>query len=72
MIHEKYEKGKVEGRAEGRAEGEAIGEARGEANSRIEIAKKMLQRGLSIEMVVEDTGLAREVVEGIYLQRSRE
>ena len=65
LIHEKYEKGKVEGRAEGRAEGEAIGEARGEAKSRIEIAKKMLQQGLSMDVIAATTGLALEVVEAI-------
>ena len=41
-----------------RAIGEAIGEARGEVKGRIEIAKKMLQRGRPLEEIVEDTGLS--------------
>ena len=43
------------------AEGEAVGEAK----KSIEVAKKMIQRSLSIDMVVDITGLTREDVEKI-------
>ena len=56
-------------REEGRAEGEAIGEARGEARGeakRVEekrkIAKKLIKRGLTLDMVIEDTGLTQEEI----------
>ena len=51
IIMDKYAEGRVEGRAEG-----IIEEKRG-------MAKKLLRRGLSINIVVEDTELTREEVE---------
>ena len=47
--------GLTEGRAEGRTEGEA--------KSRTEIAKKMKEKDLSIELIVETTGLSKEEIE---------
>ena len=47
------EKGREEGREEGLKEGEAIGVEKG----KIEIAKKMLLRGMSAEDVAEMTGI---------------
>ncbi len=46
-----------------RAEGEAIGEARGEAKNRIEVAKKLMNLGIAIDIVVESTGLTRQQIE---------
>ena len=49
--------GEVKGRAEGRAEGEA--------KSRTEIAKKMKEQDLSVELIVETTGLSKEEIEAL-------
>jgi predicted transposase/invertase (TIGR01784 family) len=60
--------GKAEGRIEGRAEGRAEGKAEGLAEMekfRREIAKNQLKRGVSIDIVIEDTGLSREEIEAI-------
>ena len=55
----------TEATEEGRAEGEKIGEARGEKQSKIEMAKKMLKAGESIEKIVIYTELPREEIERI-------
>jgi predicted transposase/invertase (TIGR01784 family) len=58
-------KGRIEGEAKGRIEGKAEGLVEGEAKERRNIAKKLLRRGVSIDIVVEDTELTREEVEAI-------
>jgi len=50
----KYEQ---DARAEGKAEGKAEGRA--------EIAKKMLKRGIAVEIIIEDTGLTYQELEAI-------
>lgn len=57
LMIDKYTEGKMEGKAEGKTEGEEIATHR--------IAKSMLKRGVSIENVMEDTGLTREEVDEI-------
>jgi len=47
--------------ATGRAEGEAMGRF----DEKKEMARKMIKRGLSIDMVIEDTGLTREEIDAI-------
>lgn len=49
--------GRAEGRKEGRAEGRKEGLAEGEKNKALQIAKKMLEKGLDVGTVVEMTGL---------------
>jgi len=51
--------------ADGIAKGLVEGEARGEKRAIYRIVKKQLERGVSIEEIVEDTGLTREKVEKI-------
>ena len=46
-------------------EGEAAGEARGRMEEKKDMAKKMIKRGVAIEIIVEDTGLTRDQVEEI-------
>lgn len=46
-------------------EGEATGEARGRMEEKRDMAKKMIKRGVAIEIIVEDTGLTRDQVEEI-------
>lgn len=47
--------------------GLAKGLAQGITDGKIEIAKKMLKRGVSIEIIMEDTELTREQIEAISL-----
>ena len=56
-------KGKIEGKIEGLAEGEAKGKIEGETKKAIEIAKKMLARGKSIDEIAELTELAASEIE---------
>ena len=53
---------KEEGLAEGRKEGREEGLAEGKTEERLEIAKKMLEMGLSVEQITEATGLSEEDV----------
>ena len=57
--------GRVEGRVEGRAEGIAEGIEKGIEKGRVEIAKRMLAKGLEITLVAEVTGLAPEELKKI-------
>ena len=54
--------GLAEGRAEGRAEGLAEGRAEGEENAKIATAKRMLTKGMPIELTAEISGLSVERV----------
>ena len=53
---------KEEGLAEGREEGREEGRAEGEAKKSLEIAKKMLKEGLSVDLICRTTGLSEEEV----------
>ena len=53
---------KEKGLAEGRKEGREEGLAEGKTEERLEIAKKMLEMGLSVEQITEATGLSEEDV----------
>ena len=53
---------KEKGLAEGRKEGREEGLAEGKTEERLEIAKKMLEMGLSVEQITEATGLSEEKV----------
>jgi len=44
-------------------EGEAIGEAKGERKKQLEIAKKLLQKNMVAEEIMEITGLSKEELE---------
>ena len=46
----------------GRAEGEAIGEARGKAEEKSAIARRMLEAGLPMDVIVECSGLSEDEV----------
>ena len=63
---EGLEKGREEGKAEGLEEGEKIGAQKERAKAKaekIESARKMLQDGLSVEVVSKYSGLSFEEVE---------
>ena len=55
-----FEKGHAEGRAEGISEGVAKGRAEGKAEALVEMARKMLASGMSVEQIVQITGLDPE------------
>lgn len=48
---------------EGKAEGLTEGEAKGRAEEGVEIAKRMMQNGLSIEQITFLTGISRQTIE---------
>jgi predicted transposase/invertase (TIGR01784 family) len=52
-----------QGEARGRAEGEAKGRAEGKAEGKAEVAKAMLKKGLTVDMVMSCTGLSKKEVE---------
>ena len=54
------EKGFEKGHAEGRAEGISEGVAKGKAEALVEMARKMLASGMSVEQIVQITGLDPE------------
>ena len=56
------EEGKAQGLQEGKAQGLQEGKAQGMQQSKIEIAKKMLSKGMSLDLVVEMTGLSEEKI----------
>ena len=65
LMSEKYTKGKAEGIAQGIAKGMAQGKAEGMVQGITEVAKKMLKRGLPLEIISEDTGLTYQELEKI-------
>ena len=58
-----YKDGEKSGEEKGKAIGEQIGEANGERKSRIQIARKMLEQGISKENIAEITELTVEEIE---------
>ena len=64
-IEEQIEFAKRESLQLGLAEGEARGEARGAAEKAIEVAKGMIEDGLSNETIMKYTGLTKEQIEDI-------
>ncbi len=57
--------GREEGLAEGRAEGREEGRAEGEAGKAVQIAGKMLDKGMAIPDIAELTGLSVEEIEAL-------
>lgn len=53
----------AEGKAEGRAEGREEGRAEGIEQRSVEIAKKMIEKGLPTDVISETTGLAAADIE---------
>lgn len=57
------EEGIAKGKAEGKAEGIKEGEANGEKQKGIEVAKKLLQKNIDIQTIVEVTGIPKEEIQ---------
>ncbi len=55
-----FEEGEIKGRQEGREEGRVEGRAEGELKAKQELAKKLLDKGMSVEEVATLTGLDLE------------
>ena len=55
--------GKEEGRAEGRAEGREEGREEGRKEQKKDIAKKMLELKIDMEIIMNTTGLSKEQIE---------
>ena len=54
--------GKAQGLEEGKAQGLQEGKTQGMQQSKIEIAKKMLSKGISLDLITEMTGLSEEEI----------
>ena len=62
---EGLEEGRAEGLAEGREKGLAEGRAEGRAEGIIEVAKSMIKKGMSVELISEVTGLSHDEIQRI-------
>ena len=62
---EAHAKGHAEGHVEGHAKGHAEGHAEGMKENQIETAKKMLNMGMSIDLIAEISGLSKEEIKGL-------
>ena len=64
--HEKsFAEGRTEGVAEGIAKGRVEGVAEGTKKNQIETAKKMLNMGMSIDLIAEISGLSKAEIKGL-------
>jgi predicted transposase/invertase (TIGR01784 family) len=62
-IYIQEERGRIEyAKEEGREEGKVVGREEGKKEKAVEIAKSMLSKGISIDIIVETTGLAKEEI----------
>jgi predicted transposase/invertase (TIGR01784 family) len=64
-FEEMLEEAKVKIAAEARAKGLAKGHAEGKKENQIETAKKMLNMGMSIDLIAEISGLSKEEIDGL-------
>ena len=62
-MYEAREEALEQGRSEGFAEGEKIGEERGEASKALKMAKALKEKGVSIDIIAETSGLTKEEIE---------
>ena len=67
LIDDSYQKGKEEGKEEGRAEEMKQGLEKGMKNGKIEIARKMLAKGMDEATVMDMTGLTAEEIKQMKL-----
>ena len=64
-FEEMLEEAKVKIAAEARAKGHAEGYAKGIKENQIETAKKMLNMGMSIDLIAEISGLSKEKIKAL-------
>lgn len=57
--------GRIEGRMEGRTEGRMEGRIEGQKEGKIAIARNLKKMGLSIEMIIQATGLSTEEIKNL-------
>ena len=62
LVDEEKAKSLKEGIEAGKAQGLQEGKAQGMQQSKIEIAKKMLSKGMPLDLIVEMTGLSEEEI----------
>jgi predicted transposase/invertase (TIGR01784 family) len=61
--HEGRQAGREEGREEGREQGRQEGIEIGASQKSLEIAKRLKQKGVAVEVITETTGLTRQQIE---------
>lgn len=65
LVDEEKAKSLKEGIEAGKAQGLQEGKAQGLQQSKIEIAKKMLSKGMPLDLIVEMTGLSEEEIKKV-------
>ena len=65
MKEQAIAEGIAEGRAKGLAEGRAEGKAEGKAEGLAEVARNLKNKGISVDLIAECTGLSIEEIENI-------
>ncbi len=64
-VEDGFEEGRAQGHEEGRKEGRAEGETIGEKKKSHEIARKMKENGMSVEIIQQMTGLSAEEIQNL-------
>ncbi|TVR75684.1 MAG: hypothetical protein EA427_00035, partial [Spirochaetaceae bacterium] len=64
------EKGLKEGEKRGLKEGRKEGAKKGREEAARAVARNLLDRGLSVDLIVESTGLTREKVEALQREKT--
>ena len=71
LLDDRYQKGKEEGRAEGMEKGRAEGREKGMSQRSLEIARKMLAKGLDDTTIMEMTGLSLDEIRLLKSQMNK-
>jgi predicted transposase/invertase (TIGR01784 family) len=71
ILAQKLAEGEAKGKAEGRAEGKAEGKAEGSRERALASAKRMLQKGYSLEEIVEIIELSEEEIASLSINPQR-
>jgi predicted transposase/invertase (TIGR01784 family) len=58
-----YDDGRLEGRLEGKLEGKIEGKLEGKLEGKIEVAKALLKSGVSLDIIIESTGLGKNEID---------
>jgi predicted transposase/invertase (TIGR01784 family) len=65
LIESNYGLGHLEGKREGKREGEIKGKREGKIEGKIEVARNLKIAGVSVDVIIQATGLSREEIERV-------
>lgn len=63
MYQEILQEGRQEGRQQGRQEGEQLGLQKGLQQAKLEMARKLFQKGMNLEEIINLTGLSEQLLQ---------